>query len=649
VSHKPNVNYIEEDLGVYSIFAEEDNISMEQIDLDDGMWHMHFDGSCSNEGNRAGIILISPIGKIHNFSYRLEFACTNNVTEFEALLLGIENAYNLGCGHLSVFGDSELVVNLVRKIYSPSNKLMKRYTQIVWALISNLLSFNITHVKRELNSMADRLAVFAASPNRQLLPHRPDCTFQSLYRLHIPDNIESWQVFPNDESICAFIQNEPFKPKEIISIEDNKIPKGLTPLESSFSSSDVGNKEKQKEEESKRKVGETISLNIGTPETPKNVKIGAKCSDEEKEKFAKLLGEFQDVFAWSYEDLRGFDPGLIQHAIPIQEGVKPVRKKQRPINPALEATIRKELEKLLKAGIIFPVKYSEWVSNLVPVRKTTGQIRLCVDFRALNRASIKDHFPLPNMEMILQQVAGSQMMSLLDGFSGYNQIKVKRADKYKTTFITRWGTFAYERMPFGLSNAGATFQRAMQLAFDDLIGKIIQIYLDDLTVYSKIRSDHFGHLRKVLMRCRKFGISLNPSKSIFGVTEGKLLGHIVSDSGISIDPERIVAILNLPAPTSKKEVQAFMGVINFVRRFVPDFAVMVKPIHNLLKQDHPFSWTDDVENAFEGIKKEISSAPVLAKPDFEKEFTIYTNATEEAVSVVLMKMMTKEMKNRWLT
>jgi hypothetical protein len=229
------------------------------------------------------------------------------------------------------------------------------------------------------------------------------------------------------------------------------------------------------------------------------------------------------------------------------------------------------------------------------------------------------------------------MMSLLDNFSGYNQIKVKRADKYKTTFITRWGTFAYERMPFGLSNAGVTFQRAMQIAFDGLTNKIIQIYLDDLTVYSKKRSDHFGHLKRVLMRCRKFGISLNPSKSIFGITKGKLLGHIVFDLGISIDLERIVAILNLPAPTSKKEVQAFMGVINFVCRFVPDFVVMVKPIHNLLKQDRSFFWTDDVENAFVGIKKVISSAPVLAKPDFEKEFMIYTNATKEGIFVILMQ------------
>jgi ribonuclease HI len=152
---------------------------------------MHFDGSCSSEGNKTGIILYSPMGKIHKFSYRLEFACTNNVTEFEALPQGIENSYNLACGHLIVFGDSELVVNLVRKIYSPRNKLMKLYTQTIWELISNLLYFNITLVKREFNSMADRLVVFAASPTWQLLPQRPDCTFQSLYRLHIPDNIES--------------------------------------------------------------------------------------------------------------------------------------------------------------------------------------------------------------------------------------------------------------------------------------------------------------------------------------------------------------------------------------------------------------------------------------------------------------------------
>jgi hypothetical protein len=192
-------------------------------------------------------------------------------------------------------------------------------------------------------------------------------------------------------------------------------------------------------------------------------------------------------------------------------------------------------------------------------------------------------------------------------------------------------------MPFGLSNAGSTFQRDMQIMFDDLIGKIIQIYLDDLTVYSKNQLDHFGHLRKVLMRCRKFDIYLNPSKSIFNVTKGNILGHIVYDSRINIDPKRITAILNLPAPTSKKEVQAFMGIINFVCRFVLVFAVMVKPIQNILKQDQSFSWNEDIENDFIRIKKASHSTTVLAKLNFEKYFIIYTNATEEAVSTILIQ------------
>jgi hypothetical protein len=140
-------------------------------------------------------------------------------------------------------------------------------------------------------------------------------------------------------------------------------------------------------------------------------------------------------------------------------------------------------------------------------------------------------------------------------------------------------------------------------------------------------------------------MSLNPSKSIFGVTQGKLLGHIVSDCGISIDPERVVVIINLPAPTSKQSVQAFMGTINFVRRFVPDFVVMVKPIHNLLKQDRTFSWTDEVEKDFIGIKKAISSAPVLAKPDFNKDFIIYTNATEEAIFAILLQVDDQNQEN----
>jgi ribonuclease HI len=218
-------------MGVYLILVNEDDASLEQTyDYEDGMWHMHFDGACSSEGNGARIVLYSHVGKIHNLSYRLEFSCTNNIDEFESLLLGIENSYNLVCYHLTVFGYSKLAINLVRKIYYPTNKLLKIYTQVVWALIQNLLSFNIAHIKRELNSITDRLVDFAASPSRKLLPQRPDCTFLSLYRPHPPNNVESWHVFLDGESFCAFLHNELYKPKEIISLEDNEIPKGLTPF-----------------------------------------------------------------------------------------------------------------------------------------------------------------------------------------------------------------------------------------------------------------------------------------------------------------------------------------------------------------------------------------------------------------------------------
>jgi len=164
------------------------------------------------------------------------------------------------------------------------------------------------------------------------------------------------------------------------------------------------------------------------------------------------------------------------------------------------------------------------------------------------------------------------MMSFLDGYSGYNQVMVEYEDRLKTSFTCKWGIYAYWRMPFGLINAGATFQRAMDVTFKGLVGKCIIIYMDDLTVFSKRREDHVADLRKVLQRCKDYGISLNPKKCMFGVTEGKLLGHVISDQGISIDLDRIQAILKIAPPASKKELKSYFGKINFVRKFITGFA-----------------------------------------------------------------------------
>ena len=186
--------------------------------------------------------------------------------------------------------------------------------------------------------------------------------------------------------------------------------------------------------------------------------------------------------------------------------------------------MEKEVKKLLEAQIIVPLRYSEWVANLVPVRKKSGEIRLCVDFTNLNRSSKKDNYPLPKMEHMLQRVTGTSRISMIDGFSSYNHISVLLEDREKTTFTTPWGTFMYAKIPFGLMNAGLTFQRAMDIAFIGERDKFLFMYMNDIIVFSKSDKEHYDKLRRVFLKCRNFGLSLNPKKSMFGMKEGNILG-----------------------------------------------------------------------------------------------------------------------------
>ena len=213
---------------------------------------------------------------------------------------------------------------------------------------------------------------------------------------------------------------------------------------------------------------------------------------------------------------------------------------------------------------------------------------------------------------------------------------VKKEDRHKITFTSPWGTFEYLRMPFGLLNVGATFQRVMDYAFNELIGKIIEIYQDDLTIFSKERSDHIGHLRKVFERCRKFGISLNPAKLVLGIDEGKLLGHIISKDGVKIDPERVEAIKKVPLPQNKKSLQSFNGQINFIRRFIPNLAEIMKPMHKLLKKDVKFEWDSEGKESFRSIKDCIARSLVLTSPNYSKEFHIFSFSSEDTIARVLL-------------
>ncbi|CAL9021475.1 unnamed protein product, partial [Prunus brigantina] len=327
---------------------------------------------------------------------------------------------------------------------------------------------------------------------------------------------------------------------------------------------------------------ETIDLS-NDPSVPRPISVSVHLTREEKEALVSLLKEFRDVFAWSYEEMPGLNPNLVSHTLNIELGTKPVVQPRRNFHLEIEKQI-----KLLAAGFIKPIKHPTWLANIVPVKKKTGVIRICTDYRDLNRACPKDEFPLPNMDILIDSTSGQGMLSFMDGFSGYNQIKMSPKDAEKTAFRTPYGNFYYTVMPFGLKNAGATYQRAMTAVFHDMMGKEVEDYVDDLVVKSKTRGSHQGVLRRVLERCRLYGLKMNPKKCAFGVSSGKFLGFQVHQRGIDVDSEKIKAICSLAPPKNPKELKSFMGRLSYIRRFIPGLAAMMSVFTPLLKKGKPY-------------------------------------------------------------
>ncbi|MCQ7416345.1 reverse transcriptase domain-containing protein, partial [Salmonella enterica] len=262
-------------------------------------------------------------------------------------------------------------------------------------------------------------------------------------------------------------------------------------------------------------------------------------------------------------------------------------------------------------------------------------VRMCVDYRDLNKASPKDNFPLPHIDVLVDNTAGFSTFSFMDGFSGYNQIKMAPEDQEKTTFITLWGTFCYKVMPFGLKNVGATYQRAMVTLFHDLMHKEIEVYVDDMIAKSKEEEEHTTVLRKLFDRLRKFQLKLNPSKCIFGATSGKLLGFVVSQEGIKVDPDKVKAILEMPPPQTQKEVRGFLGRINYIARFIVQLTTTCEPIFKLLRKNNDGIWNEDCQIAFDKIKQYLRNPPILVPPVPGRPLILYLTVTESAMGCVL--------------
>ncbi|GJW44445.1 reverse transcriptase domain-containing protein [Tanacetum coccineum] len=282
-------------------------------------------------------------------------------------------------------------------------------------------------------------------------------------------------------------------------------------------------------------------------------------------------------------------------------------------------------------------------NELVPTRLVTGW-RVCIDYRKLNEATRKDHFPFPFMDQMLERLAGNEYYCFLDGFSGYFQIPIDPKDQEKTTFTCPYGTFAYRRMPFGLCNAPGTFQRCMMAIFHDMIEKTMEVFMDDFLVFGNSFSTCLSNLEKMLKRCEDTNLALNWEKNHFMVKEGIVLGHKISKKGIEVDKAKIDVIAKLPHPTTVKDIRSFLGHAGFYRRFIKDFSKISRPMTHLLEKTPPLNFFKECIQAFQTLKNKLTEAPILIAPDWDQAFELMCDASDYAIGAVLGQRIEKHFR-----
>jgi len=345
---------------------------------------------------------------------------------------------------------------------------------------------------------------------------------------------------------------------------------------------------------------------------------------------------------WSYRHVFAVDGGpmgrtsVVKHT--IQTEGPPIRQPTRRIPVALQHTVKEEVGKMLQQGVIQPSS-SPWSSPIVMVKKKNGAWRFCIDFRKVNSVTHKDAYPLPRIDATLDSLAGSSYFTTLDLASGYWQIEMEETDKEKTAFSTPQGHFEFNVMPFGLTNAPATFQRLMECVLAGLGPEQCLVYLDDIIVFGKSFEQHLQRLGRVFERLATSGLKLKFNKCQFVQREVHYLGHIISAEGVRADPAKMRAVTNYPVPTNVKELRQFLGLTNYYRKFVEHYAHITEPLHNLTrKSDKGYCWDCHCQNAFEKLKKHLTSVPILAYPRFDVPFTVCTDASTTAVGGVLSQV-----------
>ncbi len=357
-------------------------------------------------------------------------------------------------------------------------------------------------------------------------------------------------------------------------------------------------------------------------------------SKEQRHQLGNLLDVYKNGFAETMEELGQTD--VYRHQIPTGDNFTKAQKLRR-YSPAQQEFIQEEVERMLKAGIVRPAKESSWATNVVVVEKKNGKMRLCVDYRDLNKITKKDKYPLPNIQETLDSFHGAKWFTTLDLACGYWQLLMAAGDIEKTSFITNRGHYQFVRMPFGLTNAPAAFQRLMDKVLKAEMGRFVQVYLDDIVIYSKTWEEHLQHIECVIKRLEKAGLKMGRPKCFFAQKEIEFLGHIVSEKGIGTSPRLVEKIKNWPTPESKTDARRFIGLVGYYRNFIQDFSKIAKPIFKVTSNDEKveFYWSSEQQKAMDQLKELIIEDVVLKHPKFEKEFILYVDASGGGLGAVL--------------
>jgi hypothetical protein len=313
------------------------------------------------------------------------------------------------------------------------------------------------------------------------------------------------------------------------------------------------------------------------------VLLGSQLSDEQEKTLVRFLFNNKDVFALTANCLCGVNRDVIEHSLNVDLAFRPRKQRLRKMSDDKAEGARNEVKRLLSAGVIREVTNLEWLANTVMVKKSNGKWRMCIDFTDLNKACPKDEFPLPRIDSLMDAAATVELMSLLDCYSGYHQIWMKKEDEPKTSLITPSGTYCYLRMPEGLKNAGGSFNRMTAKVLHSQIGKNVLTYVDDIIVKSMKQENHVADLQETFANFKRAGLKLNLEKCVFRVKKGKFLGFLVSTKGIEANPSKIKAILRMEPPKSRKVAQRLTGRLASLNRFISRSAERNLPFFEVLK------------------------------------------------------------------